>query len=74
MKLYHGSNCDFSIIDLSKSKDRRDFGKGFYLTTHKNQAEDWAEILNDQVSIHTEKALTCLTLINKTNYGNDLRI
>ena len=163
MKLYHGSNCDFSTVDLSKSKDKRDFGKGFYLTTYKSQAEDWAEVLferyggdgifvyeyeleigedlsvrqfeglseewlcfirdnrieggtqhnfdivrgavandkthrtlalfvegiyteemaleklrfnklNDQVSIHTEKALACLTLINKMNYGNNIRI
>ncbi|MDR2474082.1 MAG: DUF3990 domain-containing protein [Tannerella sp.] len=119
MKLYHGSNCDFSTVDLSKSKDKRDFGKGFYLTTLHNQAKDWAEILcyryggdgifvyeyefavkdglnikqfdglsegiytakmalrklrynklNDQVSVHTERALDCLVLINKTVYGN----
>ena len=159
MKLYHGSNCDFTEVDLSKSKDRRDFGKGFYLTTLPNQAKDWAETLldryggdgvfvyefefeinksltlkkfdglteewlnfikenrvkgglqhefdvvqgvvandrtnrtlalfvegiytvkmaikklrgnklNDQISIHSEKALSCLTLINKTAYGN----
>ena len=159
MKLYHGSNCDFTEVDLSKSKDRRDFGKGFYLTTLPNQAKDWAETLfdryggdgvfvyefefeinealtlkkfdglteewlnfvkenrikgglqhdfdvvqgvvandktnrtlalfvegiytakmamkklrgnklNNQISIHSKKALRCLTLINKTAYGN----
>jgi len=43
--LYHGSNCDFSVVDLSKAKDRRDFGKGFYTTTLQNQAKDWAETL-----------------------------
>ena len=48
MKLYHGSNCDFTKVDLSKSKDRRDFGKGFYLTTLPNQAKDWAETLFDR--------------------------
>jgi len=157
--LYHGSNCNFSVVDLSKAKDKRDFGKGFYLTTLQNQAKDWAEVmfarfggdgifvyefefeiksnlcvkqfdgisenwlifvrdnrvkggiqhnfdavrgavandktnrtlalfvegiytpketmkklrsnkLNDQISIHTEKALTCLKLINKITYGN----
>ena len=157
--LYHGSNCDFSRVDLSKAKDKRDFGKGFYLTTLQNQAKDWAEVLfarfggdgifvyefefeikpdlhikqfdnvsedwlifvrdnrikggiqhnfdvirgavandktnrtlalfvegiytpkeamkklrsnklNDQFSIHTEKALDCLKMINKTSYGN----
>jgi hypothetical protein len=161
MKLYHGSNCDFTTVSLSKSKDKRDFGKGFYLTTLQNQAKDWAALLfkryggdgvfvyefafeindrlnvkqfdglseewlefirdnrvkgdtqhgfdvvrgvvandktnrtlalfvegiyttemalqklrynklNDQISIHSEKALSCLTLINKTAYGNEI--
>ena len=26
--------------------------------------------LNDQISIHTDKALSCLTIINKNEYGN----
>jgi len=42
MILYHGSNQDFNEIDLSKSKDKRDFGKGFYTTTIKEQALQWA--------------------------------
>jgi len=46
--LYHGSNHNFDNIDLSKSKDKRDFGKGFYTTTLREQAEDWAEILFDR--------------------------
>ncbi len=159
LKLYHGSNCDFSAVDLSKAKNRRDFGKGFYLTTLQSQAKNWAEVLfarfegdgvfvyefeleiknglqiknfdgisedwlnfvrdnrikgdiqhpfdvvrgvvaddqtnrtlalfvegiytaseameklqynrlNDQISIHTEKALACLKLVNKRAYGN----
>ena len=41
MTIYHGSNHDFSCIDLSKSKDRRDFGRGFYTTTIKEQAQQW---------------------------------
>jgi hypothetical protein len=45
LMLYHGTNCDFSSVDLSKSKDKRDFGKGFYLTTLQNQAKNWAETL-----------------------------
>ena len=41
MILYHGSNQNFTEVDLSKSKDRRDFGKGFYTTTIKEQALQW---------------------------------
>jgi len=46
--LYHGSNNDFNAVDLSKSKDKRDFGRGFYTTTLREQAEDWAKSLFDR--------------------------
>ncbi|GHV90243.1 hypothetical protein AGMMS50268_07460 [Spirochaetia bacterium] len=46
MILYHGSNMKFDSISLDVSKDKRDFGKGFYMTTEKSQAEQWAEVLN----------------------------
>ena len=39
MFLYHGTNIRFDNIDLSRSKDKRDFGKGFYTTTIFEQAE-----------------------------------
>ena len=41
MILYHGSNQDFGYVDLFKSKSRRDFGKGFYTTTIREQALQW---------------------------------
>jgi hypothetical protein len=40
--LFHGSNQDFKTVDLSKSRDRRDYGRGFYMTTIRAQAESWA--------------------------------
>jgi hypothetical protein len=43
MRLFHGSNQDFDTVDLSKSRDKRDFGKGFYMTTIREQAGSWAE-------------------------------
>jgi hypothetical protein len=43
MKLFHGSNQDFDRVDLSKSRDRRDFGRGFYMTTMREQAENWGK-------------------------------
>jgi hypothetical protein len=39
--LYHGSNQEFNNVDLSKSKDKRDFGRGFYTTTIREQALQW---------------------------------
>ena len=39
MKLYHGTNREFLNIDLSLSRPYKDFGKGFYLTSLRRQAE-----------------------------------
>ncbi|MBO4370780.1 MAG: DUF3990 domain-containing protein [Paludibacteraceae bacterium] len=43
MKLYHGSNTEIHKIDFAKSKPNKDFGKGFYLTADRHQAEQLAE-------------------------------
>jgi len=32
MRLYHGSYCRITDIDLSKCRAFKDFGRGFYLT------------------------------------------
>lgn len=43
--LYHGTNIAFEHIDLSKSHNRRDFGRGFYCTILEKQAQEWAHRL-----------------------------
>jgi hypothetical protein len=45
MTLFHGSNVGFDKVSLDFAKDRRDFGRGFYTTTIREQAADWAEII-----------------------------
>ena len=40
--VYHGSILEVKKPDVSYSKDYLDFGKGFYVTTFKKQAERWA--------------------------------
>lgn len=42
MKLYHGTNVSFNSIMLSKCRPCKDFGRGFYLTDIKSQAEEMA--------------------------------
>jgi len=42
--LYHGSYVSFSIIDFSKGVPKKDFGRGFYMTTDKFQAEKFARL------------------------------
>ena len=43
LKLYHGSNVRIEKIDLSVGHINKDFGKGFYLTNLKDQAEEMAK-------------------------------
>ena len=40
MRVYHGSDTLISVIDLQKCKPNRDFGRGFYVTKLRSQAED----------------------------------
>ncbi len=43
MKVWHGSDMFIEEIDLGRSKYRRDFGRGFYVTNLLKQAETMAE-------------------------------
>ena len=43
MILYHGSLDAIEKPDISFSRNNTDFGKGFYTTTIKSQAEKWAD-------------------------------
>ncbi|MHB9291205.1 hypothetical protein Holit_00277 [Hollandina sp. SP2] len=45
MTVFHGSNVDFDKVSLDFVKDRRDFGRGFYTTALKEQAEEWVRDL-----------------------------
>ena len=44
--VYHGTNLTFEKVNLEKSKDKRDFGIGFYTTIIRTQAEEWAKRIN----------------------------
>lgn len=43
MLLYNGSNIVIEEIDLAKSRPNKDFGKAFYLSADKKQAEEMAK-------------------------------
>lgn len=42
MKLFHGSNKIIEKPQYNGSRDKTDFGKGFYLTPNENQARRWS--------------------------------
>lgn len=43
IRLYHGSNIVIEEIDLQKTRPYKDFGRGFYLTSMKEQAQKMAQ-------------------------------
>ena len=43
MILYHGSNMIVDEPKIFKGNRPLDFGEGFYLTTNKEQAKQWAK-------------------------------
>ena len=43
MIVYHGSTLEIHTPDVNHSSHNLDFGKGFYVTTVKEQAERWAK-------------------------------
>ena len=45
MTLYHGSSVPVERPDLSQCSPRKDFGRGFYLTSSADQARDFARIV-----------------------------
>lgn len=51
--LFHGTDVDFTEIDLDKSHNKRDFGTGFYTTILEGQAKEWAYRLS--LRKHTKK-------------------
>lgn len=65
MKLYHGTNQDIEAIDLSLCMPNKDFGRGFYLTDIRKQAEYMAiRKLNNQYFFGTGRAIEHLTKTN----------
>ena len=45
MKLFHGSYLQIEHPEISKGRNRVDFGQGFYLTGIQVQAEKWSKVI-----------------------------
>lgn len=58
MILYHGTNASFDVIDLSRSKPNKDFGRGFYLSADKEQALEMAKAKVDQLESGTPTVIS----------------
>ena len=73
MILYHGSNIQISIPDLSKSKPYKDFGRGFYLSADKRQAMRIAE-QRTLILQSGEPTVTAFTFDETLLHGGELKV
>lgn len=73
MRLYHGSNVEVRNPNLRFGRNKTDFGRGFYTTTQKEQAEKWTEIKLDRAK--TGKKIVSVYEVNDALIANpELRI
>lgn len=62
MLLYHGSYVEVENPELAKCAAYKDFGRGFYLTTSKEQAESFSKL-------STSKAITRKQISRSQDHG-----
>lgn len=65
MLVYHGSNVEVRKPNILKSRKKTDFGRGFYTTTQKEQAEHWT-------SIKMDRAKTGRRVVSAFEVGDEL--
>lgn len=65
--LYHGSTEIIKKPEILEIQRLLDFGKGFYTTTNKEQAEQWAQIKQKREGKTTKAYVTVYTFINLKN-------
>ncbi len=69
--LYHGSYCEVNQPMLEKCSKRKDFGRGFYLTTSREQAVSFLKtaIIKAEIGIFACQKLEKLFMMSLRNYG-----
>lgn len=73
LKLYHGSNVEVRKPSLRRSRRKTDFGRGFYTTTHKEQAEHWTSIKIDRAKVG-RRVVSVFELDEKVLSNPDIKI
>lgn len=71
--LYHGSNVSIEKIDLTRSLPDKDFGKGYYLTDIRTQAEAMS-IRRVRIAGEGEPTLTVYSFDESLLHSPELRV
>lgn len=72
MLLYHGSTMAVRKPNVTKGRAKTDFGKGFYTTTSRDQAEKWAQIKKERAGDDARAIVSVFeiddTVLNSNEY------
>lgn len=71
MILFHGTNTDIETIDLSRSLNHKDFGKGFYLTDSRETA---IRLATKKAHLFGGKATLILYEFDEAALHSDLKV
>lgn len=62
MKLYHGSYTIVQEPEVNRGRTKVDFGQGFYLTSIKEQAENWSRVISFRKGPHQQPFVSIFDL------------
>ncbi len=74
MRLYHGSTVEVKNPNLRYSRKTTDFGRGFYTTTQKEQAEHWTSIKFERAKDATKRVVSVYEFDDSILISSDIRI
>ena len=63
--LYHGSYTEVSAPLAKVGRRNLDFGQGFYLTSIRRQAENWAAIIASRKAVNHQLCILNQSVIDK---------
>lgn len=71
--LYHGSNVEIETIDISRCHPDKDFGRGYYLTDIRSQAEMMA-LRRTRITGEGKPSLTAYAFDERQLVGGELNV
>ncbi len=74
MKLYHGSTYVVRRPTSSRGRANTDFGRGFYTTTSREQAEKWALIKKNRLGNTARAIVSCYDFDERLLNDDALRV
>jgi len=74
MTLYHGSFTTVQTPEVNRGRNKVDFGQGFYLTSIREQAENWSRVISFRKGPHQQPVVSIFNLDTEGLAASEYRI